>query len=78
LEKANYCQHEHLSIWHVFTLQFPTYVGLSFLVGEGAHSVNQAGLELRNLPASASQVLGLKAWATNARHMLIFQDPVCR
>jgi hypothetical protein len=27
----------------------------------GIHSVDQAGLELRNLPASASQVLGLKA-----------------
>jgi hypothetical protein len=25
------------------------------------HSVDQAGLKLRNLPASASQVLGLKA-----------------
>ena len=29
--------------------------------------VNQAGLEFRNLPASASQVLGLKAWATTAQ-----------
>jgi hypothetical protein len=29
----------------------------------GTHSVDQAGLELRNPPASASQVLGLKAWA---------------
>jgi hypothetical protein len=28
------------------------------------HSVDQAGLELRNPPASASQVLGLKACAT--------------
>jgi hypothetical protein len=27
----------------------------------GTHSVDQAGLELRNLPASASQGLGLKA-----------------
>ena len=27
------------------------------------HSVNQADLELRNLPASASRVLGLKACA---------------
>ena len=33
----------------------------------GTHSVDQAGLELRNRPASASQVLGLKACATNAR-----------
>jgi hypothetical protein len=30
----------------------------------GTHSVGQAGLELRNPPASASQVLGLKAWTT--------------
>jgi hypothetical protein len=30
----------------------------------GTHSVDQASLELRNLPASASQVLGLKASAT--------------
>jgi hypothetical protein len=27
----------------------------------GTHSIDLAGLELRNLPASASQVLGLKA-----------------
>jgi hypothetical protein len=33
----------------------------------GIHSVNQAGLELRNPPASASQVLGLKACATIAQ-----------
>jgi hypothetical protein len=30
----------------------------------GTHSVDQAGLELRYLPASASQVLGLKACTT--------------
>ena len=32
----------------------------------GTHFVDQAGLELRNLPASASQVLGLKVCATTA------------
>jgi hypothetical protein len=32
----------------------------------GTHSVDQAGLELRNPPASAFQVLGLKACATTA------------
>jgi hypothetical protein len=32
----------------------------------GTHSVDQVGLELRNLPASASQVLGLKTCATTA------------
>jgi hypothetical protein len=30
----------------------------------GTHFVDQAGLELRNLPASASRVLGSKACAT--------------
>jgi hypothetical protein len=33
----------------------------------GTHSVVQAGLELRNLPASASQVLGLKVCATTTQ-----------
>ena len=33
----------------------------------GTHSVDQAGLELRNPPASASQVLGLKACTATAR-----------
>jgi hypothetical protein len=32
----------------------------------GSHSVDQAGLKLRNPPVSASQVLGLKAYATSA------------
>jgi hypothetical protein len=31
------------------------------------HSVDQAGLKLRNPPASASQVLGLKACTTTAQ-----------
>ena len=31
----------------------------------GTHSVDQTGLELRNLPASVSQVLGLKSCARN-------------
>jgi hypothetical protein len=42
----------------------------------GTHSVDQAGLdfELRNPPASASQVLGLKACATNARLESLFKE----
>ncbi|GAB1302313.1 Endoplasmic reticulum metallopeptidase 1 [Apodemus speciosus] len=36
----------------------------------GTHSVDQAGLELRNPPASASQVLGLRACAATAQHQL--------
>jgi hypothetical protein len=35
----------------------------------GTHSVDQAGLEFRNLPASASQVLGLKACATSTQQI---------
>jgi hypothetical protein len=42
----------------------------------GTHFVDQAGLELRNLPASAFQVLGLKACTTtptaSAFQMLCF------
>jgi hypothetical protein len=38
----------------------------------GIHSVDQAGLELRNLPASASQVLGLNACATTPGKIVIF------
>ena len=38
----------------------------------GIHFVDQAGLELRNPPASASQVLGLKACATTARLFFFF------
>jgi hypothetical protein len=33
----------------------------------GIHSVDQAGLELRNPPTSTSQVLGLKACTTTAQ-----------
>jgi hypothetical protein len=33
----------------------------------GTHSVDQAGLELRNPPALASQVLGLKVCITTAQ-----------
>jgi hypothetical protein len=38
----------------------------------GTHFVDQAGLELRNPPASASQVLGLKACATTPSLSLSF------
>jgi hypothetical protein len=38
----------------------------------GTHSVDQGDLELRNLPASASQVLGLKACATTAQQKKSF------
>ena len=41
----------------------------------GTHFVDQAGLELRNLPAFVSQVLGLKACATMPGSSLSFKDP---
>jgi hypothetical protein len=38
----------------------------------GTHSVDQAGLELRNPPASASRVLGLKVCAITAQLLFLF------
>jgi hypothetical protein len=40
----------------------------------GTHSVDQAALELRNSPASASQVLGLKVCTTTPGQVWIFND----
>jgi hypothetical protein len=45
-------------------LVFPDRVSLCSPGCPGTHFVDQAGLKLRNPPASASQVLGLKACAT--------------
>jgi hypothetical protein len=43
----------------------------------GIHSVDQAGLELRDPPTFASQVLGLKACATTARLAFILLSDEC-
>ena len=51
---------------YLFILVFRDRVSLCSPGCPGTHSVDQAGLELRNPPASASQVLGLKARATTA------------
>jgi hypothetical protein len=48
----------------VFVFVFRDRVSLCSPGCPGTHSVDQAGLELRNPPASASPVLGLKACAT--------------
>ena len=45
----------------MFVCYFQDRVSLCSPGWPGAHSVDQAGLKLRNPPASASQVLGLKA-----------------
>jgi hypothetical protein len=70
------CVLAHASWWQVrsgntlhelvffFFLVFRDRVSLYSPGCPGAHFVDQAGLELRNPPASASQVLGLKACAT--------------
>jgi hypothetical protein len=47
----------------VFVFVFQDRVSLCGPGCPGTHSVDQAGLELRNPPASVSQVLGLKACA---------------
>jgi hypothetical protein len=47
-----------------FFLVFRDRVSLCSPGYPGTHSVDQVGLELRNPPASASRVLGLKACAT--------------
>jgi hypothetical protein len=53
-------------IWFVclFVCLFRGRVSLCSRGCPGTHSVDQAGLELRNLPASASRVLRLKACTT--------------
>jgi hypothetical protein len=50
--------------WFGLVLVFQDRVSLYSPGCPGTHSVDHAGLELRNLPASASQVLGLKTCAT--------------
>jgi hypothetical protein len=55
-----------------FFLFFQDRVSLCTPGCPGTHSVDQADLELRNLPASASQVLGLKACATTAQPIFSF------
>jgi hypothetical protein len=53
-----------LTFFFFFFLVFRDRVSLCSLGCPGTHFVDQAGLELRNPPASASRVLGLKACAT--------------
>ncbi|GAB1290175.1 Coiled-coil domain-containing protein 62 [Apodemus speciosus] len=59
LKQEKSCLHDEL----IFT---DNWVSLCSPGCPGTHSVDQAGLELRNSPASASQALGLKAWVTTA------------
>jgi hypothetical protein len=53
-------------VTHTFFFFFETRFLCIALAPVELTFVDQAGLELRNLPASASQVLGLKACTTTA------------
>jgi hypothetical protein len=64
--------HTHTFLF-CFVLFFQDRVSLHRPGSPGTHSVDQAGLKLRNPPASASQVLGLKACATTALLFPIFK-----
>jgi hypothetical protein len=62
----------YLSIYlFIYLLVFRDRVSLCSLGCLGTHSGDQAGLELRNLPASASQVLGLKVFTTMPSLLLL-------
>ncbi|GAB1286155.1 Probable ATP-dependent RNA helicase DDX31 [Apodemus speciosus] len=66
---GNMEQEERTSVFYEFShsgtgILLCTRVSLCTPGCPGTHSVDQAGLELRNLPASASQVQGLQACAT--------------
>jgi hypothetical protein len=63
-----------------FVLFFRNRVSLCSPGCPRTHSVDQAGLELRNSPASVSQVLELKAFATTSRYWnkLLVSALICR
>jgi hypothetical protein len=58
-------------IFYFFFFGFSRQVSLYSPGCSGTHFVDQAVLELRNLPASASRVLGLKACATTNWHFFL-------
>jgi hypothetical protein len=62
--------HQHVEIHILFFFFFFRDRFLCSPGCPGTHFVDQAGLELRNIPASASQVLGLKVCATTHSYTL--------
>jgi hypothetical protein len=73
LYREFWCTHVASFIAHMdFFFFFWDRVSLCSPGCPGTHSVDQAGLELRNIPASASQVRGLQACATTAQHTWTF------
>ena len=63
-----------LFVWFCFLRQ----VSLCSLGGPGTHSVDQAGLELRDPSVSAFLVLGLKACTTIAQTFLLLTFELVR
>ena len=61
-------------VWFGLVWFFRDRVSLCSPGCPGNHSVGQAGLKLRNPPASASQVLGLKACATTPSSDYFFKN----
>jgi hypothetical protein len=69
MSKANYCVTHVIAILNIWAFFFfflvcPDSVSLYSPGCLETHFVDQAGLDLRNPPASASRMLGLKACAT--------------
>ena len=71
--------HNQLSIWvpiyctdFFIFIYFEDRVHLCSPGCPGTHSLDQAGLDLRNLPASTCQALGLKVCATTGWHSWTF------
>ena len=62
----------HYSDFLFWFLVFRDRVSLYSPGCPGTNSVDQAGLELRNPPASASQMLGLKVCATTDQPLVVF------
>jgi hypothetical protein len=65
-------------VWFGLVLVFQDGISLYTSGCPGTHFVDQAGLELRNIPASASRVLGLKAFATTPGQFLSFSQIECQ
>jgi hypothetical protein len=73
-------QPSQLPFIFVFVFVFRDRISLYSPGCPGTHFVDQAGLELRNPPASVSQVLGLKACATMPSFSYLFNihpRPTC-
>jgi hypothetical protein len=65
-------QTENFLFYSFLCLAFRVRVSLCSPGCPGTHSLDLAGLELRDPPVSASQVLGLKVCTTHARLLLCF------